>query len=445
MFSVIRIPNSGSASSKSKVTRSTKSNADLCNELREFISMTGLPKNSVPSIKVLSEHGRKDLANIVRRRGYKLITVLLQDTAEVDVDADIEDISLVNDGACNIDAIDSTDGKEKGVEALHEDESLASKAQHHSSTNEAEPIVFDFQVNDSIGYSVNSTLHEKALNFVQNGVLEQIEGAPSAEEIRMLGGSDISHANVSITGSISVLGHAKAENDMVEAATWGQVTSVLESNGGCAGSNVNAGEAEFLAEDHKTKRDDSLPSKELNSPGRDQDSVQTSKKENQAEINHLKEMLQQKESELSQLKQQIEDEKLALSIMQSKANDELGNAQRFLLEKDAELLAAEETLSGLKEVEIQYWADGAVVEVAGSFNGWQQPIKMDCHVSSEAISPKGGIHSLDGMRIQHQPVTQGKRPLLVLGCALQVNLWEFNKILSCNPDLGLVLVSNGTF
>lgn len=41
-----------------KATRTAKSNAELCNELREFNSMAGLPENHVPSMKELCQHGR---------------------------------------------------------------------------------------------------------------------------------------------------------------------------------------------------------------------------------------------------------------------------------------------------------------------------------------------------------------------------------------------------
>lgn len=41
---------------------------------------------------------------------------------------------------------------------------------------------------------------------------------------------------------------------------------------------------------------------------------------------------------------------LALTILQTKAETEINKAQKLLLEKDAELNAAEESLSGLKEV-----------------------------------------------------------------------------------------------
>lgn len=41
---------------------------------------------------------------------------------------------------------------------------------------------------------------------------------------------------------------------------------------------------------------------------------------------------------------------LSLSVLQIKAESEISKAQKIISEKDAELLAAEETLSGLVEV-----------------------------------------------------------------------------------------------
>ncbi|CAI9288400.1 unnamed protein product [Lactuca saligna] len=60
-----------------------RTNADLCNVLREFMSDVGFPDEHVPSLKELSHHGRQDLANLVRRRGYKLIKELLAASQEV--------------------------------------------------------------------------------------------------------------------------------------------------------------------------------------------------------------------------------------------------------------------------------------------------------------------------------------------------------------------------
>lgn len=49
---------------------------------------------------------------------------------------------------------------------------------------------------------------------------------------------------------------------------------------------------------------------------------------------------------------------LALSILQTKAETEISEAQKLVMEKDAELHATEENLSGLQEVIFQiFWLD----------------------------------------------------------------------------------------
>ncbi|XP_042399206.1 protein PTST homolog 3, chloroplastic-like isoform X5 [Zingiber officinale] len=107
--------------------------------------------------------------------------------------------------------------------------------------------------------------------------------------------------------------------------------------------------------------------------------------DNLNDINHLKSLLCQKETELSQLKKQIEDEKLALVNLRARVKAELGDIQCSIADKDAELRAAQEYLNGLKEVHINYRTNGQVVEVAGSFNGWQHKVRMDLDHSSECI------------------------------------------------------------
>ncbi|MQL93805.1 hypothetical protein Taro_026460 [Colocasia esculenta] len=77
--------------------------------------------------------------------------------------------------------------------------------------------------------------------------------------------------------------------------------------------------------------------------------------------------------------------------MQNKAKAEISKVQNIISTKDHELQAAEESLSGLKEVLIEYWGNGEIVEVAGSFNGWQQRVKMDPHTSS---NPNGTRESI---------------------------------------------------
>ncbi|URD97714.1 lysine-specific histone demethylase 1 [Musa troglodytarum] len=178
--------------------RALKRNEELCHELREFISAMGLAENHVPSMKELCENGRKDLANIVRRRGYKVVTELL-----------------------------------------------------------------------------------------------------------------------------------------------------LNSNGENRSDKISEGRQRFIdAELYKAA-------------------------DNQNEINRLKILL------------------LALSNLHARATIELGDIKRIIAEKDAELHAAEGNLTGLKEVRIDYWANGQIIEVAGSFNGWQHRVRMDHHPSSKHVNPPG--------------------------------------------------------
>ncbi|KAL1196631.1 PTST-like protein 3 [Cardamine amara subsp. amara] len=62
---------------QTRVRKRVKSNEELRSEIIEFVALAGLPEGHVPSMKELSAHGRVDLANVVRRRGYKFISELV--------------------------------------------------------------------------------------------------------------------------------------------------------------------------------------------------------------------------------------------------------------------------------------------------------------------------------------------------------------------------------
>ncbi|CAA6673371.1 unnamed protein product [Spirodela intermedia] len=79
----------------------------------------------------------------------------------------------------------------------------------------------------------------------------------------------------------------------------------------------------------------------------------------------------------------------SLSVMQNKAHSELSKVQDIISTKNEELQAAEESLSGLKEVTLEYWGNGETVEVTGSFNGWQHRLKMDQQMPSKTVNPPG--------------------------------------------------------
>ncbi|MQL80624.1 hypothetical protein Taro_013081 [Colocasia esculenta] len=99
---VLLLECSAKKSRGSRKPKTTRSNTDLCNELRHFVFAMGLPENHVPSTKELLEHGRwvalqrdpvplcssvsatEDLAYIVRRKGHKEITKLLMNSTTGD-------------------------------------------------------------------------------------------------------------------------------------------------------------------------------------------------------------------------------------------------------------------------------------------------------------------------------------------------------------------------
>ncbi|XP_009389138.2 protein PTST homolog 3, chloroplastic-like isoform X2 [Musa acuminata AAA Group] len=287
-----------SGKKSSRRGRASKSNEELCHELREFNLAIGLPENRVPSMKELCEKGRKDLANIVRRRGYKAITELL----------------------------------------------LNSNGESHSG-----------KVLEGKQASINGNLYETAGGQERNVIV-----SPSCTfSSRNYSLEDMVKSN----GAVSTKNHDQVCEDSSESL------------------HLKAAKFEHTEELDIIKGEDTELYQDWAPKAHEQ--------HNQNEINHLKSLLDQKEVELSQLKQQIENEKLALSNLRAKGMAELGDIQRTIAEKDAELHAAEENLDGLKEVHIDYWANGQTVEVTGSFNGWQHRVRLDLHPSSGQTNPPG--------------------------------------------------------
>ncbi|KAI3687827.1 hypothetical protein L1987_81530 [Smallanthus sonchifolius] len=320
------------ASSPSKTSvasrKQTKTNADLCNDLREFISEIGLPDGHIPSLKELSQHGRQDLANIVRRRGYKLIRELLAASQEIKAsDSDIER-SLTEDKA----------DKEE------EEDELTGPGENGKELTEYTLSPHEDMLGDG---STKPSLQEKVAKFIQSGELEEIEGSegPSSQVL--------------------------CESDSVNLENGSILTSQLV-NSSSLFRNVTSNDQ--VASDEAANTDKDLE-------------VEIITKEDKAEINRIKVMLHNKELELSQLKEQIEKNKQALSELQAKAETEISKAQKLLLDKDAELLAAEESLSGLKQVQVEYWGEGETVQVAGSFNGWHHGVTLDPQPSSNITDP----------------------------------------------------------
>ncbi|KAI5584874.1 hypothetical protein POPTR_006G123300v4 [Populus trichocarpa] len=511
---------------KPRGSRKVRNNVELCNDLREFLSTFELPEGHVPSIKELQDHGRNDLANVVRRRGYKLIRDLLSSSTESDSDElpnmeknlakgqdtinhsadiiatgtitknhsgniDIElenksggqicmpiespiDLSLEKKALYDVEqpdekfqiivkdrlllsSLSTFEQQDEEVKCMVEDNSMSTSLYDVKQQGEEDLSMvkqFSLSAEVSIADSNLGVLNvypdlnsnedtsmpvETSANFsfeekVKYDSVQDEKVGIGAEEMSLSSGvSDTQYyANVkNISGLIDNNNSCMpANSSLVEKVAKfiqnGDLDTIEDnvyglSNGSGSGESKGFREPENMTEDHskisseenfenavgesdtastlnenlstsmqvvpsvtvsRALRNES-PAEGLAGADVDQDlDIETNKKDNQIEINHLKFILHQKELELSQLKEQIEKEKLALSALQTKAEREISKAQKLISEKDAELLVAEESLSGLVEVEVAYCGNGEMVEVAGSFNGWHHPVRLDPQPSS---------------------------------------------------------------
>ncbi|OMO73660.1 hypothetical protein COLO4_26948 [Corchorus olitorius] len=377
------------SSKKPRTSRKVKSNEELCNDIREFVAAVGLPEGHVPSMKELSQHGRNDLANIVRRRGYKLINKLLTSSPETDIDGfsaeqsvvekyettgdsggtfegqnqkggnSIEDASLPTElfslknslVAEDVDSDDPhytkpiighTSRDEKGMENdIVEDVSAStflSAEENYSGSLNADPDLNSGEATVVPEESlVMSTLEEKVAKFVQNGELDSFEYNVNGM-LNESGGKERSNNEVA-TQSTGSSQEYSGRHSYGSATTLNGSTTVAKQVAPPVAMN-------YLPWSHDNRKAQELKGDDLM-----EDLIsETTGRVNQIEINHLKFMLHQKELELSRLKEQIEKEKIALSALQTKAETEIHKAQKLVSEKDAELLAAEEGLSGLEEI-----------------------------------------------------------------------------------------------
>ncbi|XP_031397885.1 protein PTST homolog 3, chloroplastic isoform X5 [Punica granatum] len=440
--------------------RKVMSNVELRNEIKEFLSSVGFPEDHVPSIKELSLHGRNDLANIIRRRGYKLVRELLTNSLQMDVDESIDMQDGLADKEAEAEAtasgkVEQLEGQDKKAENLAEQTYLSDEVlvEEHFSVghdvrphisfhgdkyaNQEPPVILyseekdpsfdgDGLTNYAISLKEGTTAEEDSSGFdtKEESDFSNIERAPAktsnnldsevdasssfrvqVEELDY-NGQSISSSTDAPYGEIcpensefDSMGNAGRSSELPDASTLEEKVAKFMADGyldpvednpsgiykeiggeepvGLASSDFTDSENGLVIRSKTTAEVQPVHVDNQSSGEGNADMRKMSREENRAEISQLKYMLHQKELELSRLKEEIEREELALSFLQRKAENEINKAQKLILEKDAELQAAEESLSGLKEVEIQYCGDGDIVEVSGSFSGWHHRIKMD--------------------------------------------------------------------
>ncbi|XP_026414572.1 protein PTST homolog 3, chloroplastic-like isoform X2 [Papaver somniferum] len=439
---------------RTRAGKPVKSSSELCNELKEFVALVGLPQGHVPSWKELTEHGRKDLANLVRRRGYKLITELLTDSQEStitsvenqDENDDCENVLVGPD--------EKSDRLAKIVSADLDEKDSAPSDDYNFSWSSVDLAEKESEPSDNFIWS-STVLPEKESapsddNFNwSSAVLAEKESAPSddnskwssadmAEKETATGDDNFSWSSAVLVekesapsdGKISWSPDDSAENvsapsddnfswDIPSKDNTGQPPIIDDTQSSVESSTsssmklkdraakfvldgvLDAIEGEVYEGERLTKLVAESPYSEESSNYKAAESDAISTFAASTEVSELvappateyrgyRDYLlsaeeldssqyneHQRELELTQLKERIEKEKIALSNLQAKAEMEISKSQEIIIAKHEELQAAEESLSGLKEVEIEFLGNHETVEVAGSFNGWHQPIYMD--------------------------------------------------------------------
>ncbi|GKV40921.1 hypothetical protein SLEP1_g48515 [Rubroshorea leprosula] len=366
-----------SSAKKPRRSRKIKSDEELCNEVREFVSVVGLPEGHVPSMKEFSKHGRNDLANLVRRRGYKLMKELLASSTVADLDEFVGEKSLVENHCMTGNLEEILTGQNEKASNAVQDFSLSAEV----ISVENLTLVDDFStanhnsMKESTAYSFEDQ-NEKSQIMVDN-LFPSTNGSIQRNYLGSLtSGLNLESSDHDCRPTES-LGISTLEKKVSEFIQNGDLDKIEDSVFGV--SNASG--------DEVSKAVTKMESEQLKSYNLEELNLESIRGGDEIEIDRLRFMLQQKELEMSRLKEQIEKEKIALSALQTKAETEIKKAQELVSQKDAELHAAEESLAGLKEVQIEYSGEGEIVEVAGSFNGWHHQVKMDPHPSSCVIDP----------------------------------------------------------
>lgn len=151
-----------------------RSNEDICNDIREFVCDFQFPEGHLPSFKELSQHGRQDLANIVRRRGYKLLKELLATSVKTNIDGgNIENELTEKQDKATLANMNQQVKDLAGI--VH----LSSQAPilEDDSSNIDIGSEFNLDGNNCISAesSTESFLQEKVAKFIQKGELNMIE------------------------------------------------------------------------------------------------------------------------------------------------------------------------------------------------------------------------------------------------------------------------------
>ncbi|XP_078173428.1 5'-AMP-activated protein kinase-like protein isoform X2 [Carex rostrata] len=301
------VRSSAKSSDKVRISRNRKSDEQICEELRDFISLAGLPLKRMPSLKVLSDNGRKDLAKVIKKRGFKSFSnFFLSSVTNDEVEENLSDGILEYEDDYYLERIEGvTPSSEFSVMHQFDGHGLINNGTDSNENVEAHLVTKAKQTNDT-------------------------------DE-----GNFIERIDLSVNGIVNI-----------------EEKPIIPSVGDCLSDELI-----------------NIEERSVNEPG------------SYATINSLKALLDQKDMELSKLIQKIEEEKIELLKLQEKARAKIANVELTINDNCHVIHDAEDKLKGLKEVRIKFMADAEVVEIAGSFNGWQHRLKMNLDQSSNSEDP----------------------------------------------------------
>ncbi|BBN15802.1 hypothetical protein MPTK1_7g00970 [Marchantia polymorpha subsp. ruderalis] len=445
---------SGSSSSqpkprkaRSKCEGPTKNDLKLVKDLKEFMCACDLPPTEVPTTKDLIRNGRQDLANAVRRRGYKVVAHLLglapgpeaahstsTDEAKESTAISTTRDSSVNGAAGNFSA-ESHQASRKGDnetgcvtvfnseaeslspgrsvsegESLNEAVSLSEgtlrESLASSPTLVPEILNTETQKQESVG---QTSLGVKA-DYIQERQLNIIKGASQTLDLlQKLNSGSKSEDGVDGNESESDYSDDEYEDDeeddkdsIIGVPVPGPGSS-FESPEEFAATKAALLKSRILEYFDSRKEDqvkpesiqdarttEQLAMEQVNNVlERDTELENNQKLEVEKELERFRDLLHARELVLSEVTQELEEAKAQFSLARAKATAELVHATQLAVEREARLQQAEQTLASLRQVHLEWWGEAGQVEVAGTFNGWQHRILMEPDPSSEIPKADG--------------------------------------------------------
>ncbi|CAM6101847.1 unnamed protein product [Calypogeia fissa] len=422
----------------------TKPELKLVRDLQEFVASCNLPTDSVPTAADLAKLGRPDLASRVRRKGYKQVVELLEKVriadsgettqnegvtvppnrsvaSEVTRNDDVELSSVkADETVINVEEpIDVGSTNDRALEGLPPSAGPGTK---HTNVNGHASLREEI-----VGGASRDNVADVSEVGTYHAVLGEAAGSTSPV--------DLFHDDQDTSGDVSgssppvalsqdftkeYEGHSSIEEEYETNYTNDEEDDDEEDyeddddddgptqTSGRPGPDIAYQKAALLKakliQYLDARNEDFRAANSLASPNKTKEKVEFQQEQAQKDLGdiqviqtfdtpkqleHLKSLLELRELELSEVSKQLEEARAMLSLARAKATAELVHVKQQTVEQDLRLVAAEQALSHLKKVHLEWWGEANRVEVAGSFNGWQEHIVLEPDFSSEIPKPDG--------------------------------------------------------